>query len=1098
MFTSFSTFNSIIAKKNPGVVIIVPTSKTIGTVLNMSPSVAALGQNVGLIQVGTVSADNQMIMLFNQVGTSVISTNGGTTWQVFHANYWGITINVNMLVINPPNPRMISDNKQTLCFMRYFSSNGGTTWTDLIPTYIAGASYVPQIVTDSTGQYVYFTAIWSGNLSDLWRSSNYGGTFTRLTGASVNLGIGFPGSTSLSYRAVDVSTTGRVVGVYEQSTNTIYLSTNYGSTFTASSYKPSFLNITNNFISVTEVNIIYVGSGAYAYKSTDNGVSFTNIYFVNSLTSLRTSPDGQSWALGSLSNATGIVISTNAGTTTNTYLSVPNQKYYYGGSAFFTDITCTNLYGTANFTAINGSQGLFSRISDNFKTITYLGPDQTKMNNNGAPGPQQLSNSVSMSVDGQYILLGSNVGVPYNYLTLSTNSGISWKNINRNNPAGGWPNATTSGSFPSMSYTWQNTSMSSNGQIMVACSATTTAYVFLSINYGSYFTKISGPGNTTGLPTTITNTWFSSISSDGATILLVANGLSAYLSTNSGTSFTTLGTGNGLTATAAWNYCSIGYTDPNYMLLSGAGLFLSTNKGTNWTKIDGTGNSRGLPTTSTSYTSLTVSSDGSKMLAVLSALYYSSNFGANWTRFDGTGNTTGLPTAASSTFVISGMSGDGTKILTGITSGAAYLSTNSGTSFTQINSATVVNGYLQAATASWGQMLISNNGLVFYSNVGTGMCFCYDGLARYWSSPNWRYDLQGRLQGFGSLPYSGCTYNNVLFSNDGNVVLGAVGTIGGSTNLTLIISYDGGYTFNYITNRGQLSGPAQNAFNINWLTACISYTGQYMLASQTNGAYLTTNYGLTWLCVAGPLATSAAISTGLPTTTQTWSCSTMSSYGGVSMLGITGGALYLSTNSFTSYSIVSGPTSQFTTNGLPITVQNWNKLICSYDGSKILASVSSGSLYLSTNTGTSWAVIGGASNARGLPTAATAWSSLGISGTNGQYMLATANSGGFYLSSNTGTSWIQLSGITNSYGLPSVASAWTCNAVSADGSIMMAAINNGNLYYSTNSGTTWTTYSYPYRCTTQLFPWYSLSMTADGSKTFATLNGMDYFIITYS
>jgi hypothetical protein len=340
-------------------------------------------------------------------------------------------------------------------------------------------------------------------------------------------------------------------------------------------------------------------------------------------------------------------------------------------------------------------------------------------------------------------------------------------------------------------------------------------------------------------------------------------------------------------------------------------------------------------------------------------------------------------------------------------------------------------------------------------------------------------------------------YNVVKFSGDGNIVLAGTGTYSGS-GPTLTISYDGGFTFNIIQNRGQYYGTAAASFSINWLAGSISYSGQYMLMCQTNGVYLTTNYGLIWLCIAGSLAPTAAISTGLPTTTQTWTCSAMSSTGTVSILGITAGALYLSTNSFATYSIISGTTSQFTSNGLPVTNQNWNKLECSADGSVILASISSGALYLSKDTGASWTAIGGTTNMRGLPATATAWSSIAISGTNGKYMLAAANSGGLYLSTNTGTNWTQLSGAANSYGLPTVASAWTCSAVSQDGSIMVAAINSGYLYYSTNSGTTWTNYTYPYKCSTQNFPWYSLSMTADGSKVFATLNGADYFIITFS
>jgi hypothetical protein len=113
-------------------------------------------------------------------------------------------------------------------------------------------------------------------------------------------------------------------------------------------------------------------------------------------------------------------------------------------------------------------------------------------------------------------------------------------------------------------------------------------------------------------------------------------------------------------------------------------------------------------------------------------------------------------------------------------------------------------------------------------------------------------------------------------------------------------------------------------------------------------------------------------------------------------------------------------------------------------------------------------------------------------------MLVSANSGGLYLTTNTGTSWTQISGIANTRGLPTTASTWASCVVNQDGTIMAACIANGRLYYSTNKGVSWSTYTYPIKTTTQNIPWSSLSMTADGSKVFATTTTYDYFIINFN
>jgi hypothetical protein len=398
------------------------------------------------------------------------------------------------------------------------------------------------------------------------------------------------------------------------------------------------------------------------------------------------------------------------------------------------------------------------------------------------------------------------------------------------------------------------------------------------------------------------------------------------------------------------------------------------------------------------------------------------------------------------------------------------------------------------AAKTWGQMAISNNGNQFYVNSGNGLYFCYDGLGTLWSSANYNID---KAPGCG-LGWSGPTrggQNPVKMSRDGNILINYSGTP------TLTISYDGGYTFNFMHNRGQLLNVTTttllNAQGFSIYT--LSYTGQYMLLGENTikNLFLSSNYGLTFISIGGPRSTAGGISIGLPSSAAaiTWSDGTLSTNAEVSVV-LTNTIAYLSTNSFASFSIISGPTSQFPSNGLPTVNTSWYKAVSSYDGSVLIIFVNFGILYLSTNTGTSWAAIAGTANSRGLLTSGSATYSLSMSG-NGRYILIPVTNGGLYLSTNTGTSFTQIAGLANTRGLPTTASlSWGPTEINQDGSIMMAAISPGRLYYSTSYGASWITYNFGLHTATQNLPYSYLSMSADGRKTYVTCNLCDSFILS--
>ena len=369
-----------------------------------------------------------------------------------------------------------------------------------------------------------------------------------------------------------------------------------------------------------------------------------------------------------------------------------------------------------------------------------------------------------------------------------------------------------------------------------------------------------------------------------------------------------------------------------------------------------------------------------------------------------------------------------------------------------------------------------------------------------WCATNWSVD-QRPTAGLGFTGANKRGSQPVKMSKDGNIVLAPLG--GASTYRgTLTISYDGGYSYNLISNRGHFNAYGVNtAFTIlspTWSTWCLSHTGQYMLIAETTyrNLYLSSNYGLTLVVLGGPKTTSVGISVGLPSnntsTGVTWDGSVMSQYGEVIIVNASQGC-YLSTNTGGSFTQIAG------TGGLGTSASNSFTPFptCSNNGSIIInTNTSTRILYLSINTGTSWTAIGGTTNTRGLPaTTNLTWFSA-ISKGNGQYILVAVQNGGLYLSTNTGTTFTQISGIANSRGLPTVSSNWSTCDTNANGSYMVAAVSGGRLYYSTDYGVTWVTYVYSKRFATQNFSYYYVSMSDNGSKIYVVTFGSDPFIIT--
>jgi len=145
--------------------------------------------------------------------------------------------------------------------------------------------------------------------------------------------------------------------------------------------------------------------------------------------------------------------------------------------------------------------------------------------------------------------------------------------------------------------------------------------------------------------------------------------------------------------------------------------------------------------------------------------------------------------------------------------------------------------------------------------------------------------------------------------------------------------------------------------------------------------------------------------------------------------------------------------------------KSWQALAMSADGSKLVAAVSSGGIYTSTNYGATWI-------SNNVPI--LSWDAV-TSSADGTRMAA-AYLGGIYTSTNGGATW-------NPSAVPSY--YWYSLACSADGTLLAAETPSGNaVYVSTNFGISWKTNPFP----TGIFDGTSVGLSASGKRLAAGNN----------
>lgn len=188
---------------------------------------------------------------------------------------------------------------------------------------------------------------------------------------------------------------------------------------------------------------------------------------------------------------------------------------------------------------------------------------------------------------------------------------------------------------------------------------------------------------------------------------------------------------------------------------------------------------------------------------------------------------------------------------------------------------------------------------------------------------------------------------------------------------------------------------------------------------------------------------------------QSWNCIASSSDGTRMTATVLSGDIYVSRDSGQTWSATSAG---------GISPASWIAVACSSDGSKEVALVYGGGIYSSTNYGSTWSGNTGVSSANLYCVATSA---------DGSKSVAAVYGGSIY--TNAGTAWAAVGGTS--------ALNWSSLASSDDGSKLVGVVNGGSIYISSNSGKTWSIVS-----GTGGKAWQSVTSSSDGSKLAAAIN----------
>lgn len=131
---------------------------------------------------------------------------------------------------------------------------------------------------------------------------------------------------------------------------------------------------------------------------------------------------------------------------------------------------------------------------------------------------------------------------------------------------------------------------------------------------------------------------------------------------------------------------------------------------------------------------------------------------------------------------------------------------------------------------------------------------------------------------------------------------------------------------------------------------------------------------------------------------------------------------------------------------------NWSSIASSADGTKLVATAQSSGIFISTNSGITWAR-SGAPNENWQAVASSSDGTKLVAATYGGY--GTSTEGGIYASTDSGNTWNKTGAPTFFDGRYNDVYSWQAIASSSDAAKFAAVVYGGPVFTSQNSGATW-------------------------------------------
>jgi hypothetical protein len=526
-------------------------------------------------------------------------SNGGGNWTDT-----GVASSQGNCAISQNGTYMLTNNGTTSWKL---STDGGSTWSTL-PSPVNGSNVKCGCAMSYTGQYMI---VGYGSTGGIYYSRDYGSSWYLITNSTsytvsqgtsrTNMSMSASGAyalannsskttyflmkgyinnyTSMSFKTLTTfdttgttdwctycSYTGQYIYTCAAAT-TIYRSSDYGSSWSSTTLSYGMYGICCSW----DGSIVYAAGNGYIYKSTDYGVSFTQVKsgLNSNLRPICCSCDGIYVYASSYNSSfyystdSGSTWTTSSGTNASNFLLLScsyDGKYligskYSGNTFYLNNSTLSNAGGAWTDTSITSSSSV--AISENGTyMLTNSGSTAWKISKNGGstwstlPSPVSGSNILqgcAMSYTGQYMIVGygSSGGIYY-----SCDYGNTWGLI---------PNSTAY-TAANGSGSWTNMSMAASGAYAMANNKSKSSYFLMTasttklIGSETYYYRFDSADLSTYTMADYSLGWAdTNTSSKAGTIAVYSGSTYPYLTS----SYYAVGASSLYLSSSAYNYMSI-------------------------------------------------------------------------------------------------------------------------------------------------------------------------------------------------------------------------------------------------------------------------------------------------------------------------------------------------------------------------------------------------------------------------------------------------------------------------------------------------------------------------------------------------------------